>query len=63
MALSHCSCASIIHDNRLFVIGGLSAQGPTNCMESTRWRSAEEEEAEEKDKQKNKKGGKGGKKR
>ena len=33
MALSHCSCAYITHHGKLYVIGGLSAQGPTNCME------------------------------
>ena len=64
MPVAHCSCAYIVHESKLHVIGGLSTQGPTSCMESIRYRTKEEEEEEEKEKQKNKRaGGKGGKKR
>ena len=33
MSLAHCSCAHINHEGRLYVFGGLSPNGPTNCVE------------------------------
>lgn len=43
MAMSHCSCAYITHHGKLYVIGGLSAQGPTNCVECISYGPIEEE--------------------
>lgn len=31
---THCSCAYIMWDSKLYVIGGLSLQGPSNSMEA-----------------------------
>ncbi|XP_076468690.1 uncharacterized protein LOC143299397 [Babylonia areolata] len=33
MNSTHCSCAYITHSNRLYVAGGLSLQGPSNCVD------------------------------
>lgn len=33
MSLAHCSCTYITHKGKLYVIGGLSTQGPTNAAE------------------------------
>lgn len=33
MPSTHCSCAYIVHNLRLYVAGGLSLQGPSNCVD------------------------------
>ena len=33
MPSTHCSCAYIVHNQRLYVAGGLSLQGPSNCVD------------------------------
>ena len=32
MPSAHCSCAYVARDNKLYVIGGLSLSGATNCI-------------------------------
>ena len=34
MPTTHCSCAFIMYQGRLHVIGGLSVNGPSNAMEA-----------------------------
>ena len=33
MPSTHCSCAHLVHHLRLYVAGGLSLQGPSNCVD------------------------------
>ena len=48
MPLAHCSCAYILFEEKLYVMGGLSGQGPTNCVESIAFGSEGEEQAQKK---------------
>lgn len=39
MPTTHCSCAYILKNDKLAVIGGLSTTGPSSCTEALSFRS------------------------